>query len=412
MARGVAPLPGGAAAQQHLPAGEPFGRCQARSFRLLPPPDRYSGSSAARSRTSAARSRASARWLRSSAARSRSSAMWSRWSAARSRAARTSWVRSGLRCVGPARSGPPATPVRPPSPRLGCPDPGVVQRLGRDPLPLDVLDELLGDLGQLARRRPHPPRRWWNAWSNVIPSVAATIPLACSIQTRLASACRSWATSTWWLANSTAVRTNSGSPPRTPQRLDLGWRPGPRLGGIHIQGPDRLVGQRTGTLRTPAPAAVGPRPRSGRRPAPCTSPGRPHPVLGEGGQAWPLAEVALDLLQQLHRRIRGRHPPGLAVLTGQGEAGAIDPDHRPGYLHHPSQPGQQILGLRHGPQLGHAPCDKSTIHRCPWSFARADIASAAGHRWPHPAPELATEPGTLVDPVGHGWPQVPAGHQG
>jgi hypothetical protein len=151
MARGVAPLPGGAAAQQHLPAGEPFGRCQARSFRLLPPPDRYSGSSAARSRTSAARSRASARWLRSSAARSRSSAMWSRWSAARSRAARTSWVRSGLRCVGPARSGPPATPVRPPSPRLGCPDPGVVQRLGRDPLPLDVLDELLGDLGQLAR---------------------------------------------------------------------------------------------------------------------------------------------------------------------------------------------------------------------------------------------------------------------
>jgi hypothetical protein len=243
MARGVAPLPGGAAAQQHLPAGEPFGRCQARSFRLLPPPDRYSGSSAARSRTSAARSRASARWLRSSAARSRSSAMWSRWSAARSRAARTSWVRSGLRCVGPARSGPPATPVRPPSPRLGCPDPGVVQRLGRDPLPLDVLDELLGDLGQLARRRPHPPRRWWNAWSNVIPSVAATIPLACSIQTRLASACRSWATSTWWLANSTAVRTNSGSPPRTPQRLDLGWRPGPRLGGIHIQGPDRLVGQ-------------------------------------------------------------------------------------------------------------------------------------------------------------------------
>jgi hypothetical protein len=43
----------------------------------------------------------------------------------------------------------------------------------------------------------------------VTPSVAATIPLACSIQTRLASACRSWATSSWWLANSTAVRTSS-----------------------------------------------------------------------------------------------------------------------------------------------------------------------------------------------------------
>ena len=61
------------------------------------------------------------------------------------------------RCVGPARSGPPATPVRPPEPAPRPPGPGVVQRLGRDPLTLDVLDELLGDLGQLARRRPRPP---------------------------------------------------------------------------------------------------------------------------------------------------------------------------------------------------------------------------------------------------------------
>jgi hypothetical protein len=61
------------------------------------------------------------------------------------------------RCVGPARSGPPATPVRPPEPAPRPPGPGVVQRLGRDPLTLDVLDELLGDLGQLARGRPRPP---------------------------------------------------------------------------------------------------------------------------------------------------------------------------------------------------------------------------------------------------------------
>jgi hypothetical protein len=162
--------------------------------------------------------------------------------------------------------------------------------------------------------------------------------LACSIQTRLASACRSWATSTWWLANSTAVRTSSRSPPRTPPApgLRLASRP---AAGWHTHSGSRPAGRPAAPARSgpPAPAAVGPRPRSGPRPAPCTSPGRPHPVLGEGGQAWPLAEVALDLLQQLHRRIRGRHPPGLAVLTGQGEAGAIDPDDCAGYLHHPSQ---------------------------------------------------------------------------
>jgi hypothetical protein len=152
----------------------------------------------------------------------------------------------------------------------------------------------LGDLGQLARRRPHPPRRWWNAWSNVIPSVAATIPLACSIQTRLASACRSWATSTWWLANSTAVRTSSRSPPRTPPApgLRLASRP---AAGWHTHSGSRPAGRPAAPARSgpPAPAAVGPRPRSGPRPAPCTSPGRPHPVLGEGGQAWALTEVVL-----------------------------------------------------------------------------------------------------------------------
>jgi hypothetical protein len=39
-------------------------------------------------------------------------------------------------------------------PRLGCPNPGVVDRLGRDALALGRLDDLLGKVGQLARGRP------------------------------------------------------------------------------------------------------------------------------------------------------------------------------------------------------------------------------------------------------------------
>lgn len=34
-----------------------------------------------------------------------------------------------------------------PGPRLGRPDPGVLQHPGRDPLPLGVLDHLKGDIG-------------------------------------------------------------------------------------------------------------------------------------------------------------------------------------------------------------------------------------------------------------------------
>jgi hypothetical protein len=102
--------------------------------------------------------------------------------------------------------------------------------------------------------------------------------LACSIQTRLASACRSWATSTWWLANSTAVRTSSWTPPRTPPApgLRLASRP---AAGWHTHSGSRPAGRPAAPARSgpPAPAAVGPRPRSGPRPAPCTSPGRPPP---------------------------------------------------------------------------------------------------------------------------------------
>jgi hypothetical protein len=78
-----------------------------------------------------------------------------------------------------------------PGPRLSRPHPGVIQGLGRQPCALDVLDNLLGDISQLARGRPRPPRSWWNAWSRVTPWVAASMPLACSIHTRPVSACRS-----------------------------------------------------------------------------------------------------------------------------------------------------------------------------------------------------------------------------
>jgi hypothetical protein len=40
---------------------------------------------------------------------------------------------------------------------LGLPDPGVVQGQGGQPLALGVLDDLLGEGGQLARGRPGPP---------------------------------------------------------------------------------------------------------------------------------------------------------------------------------------------------------------------------------------------------------------
>ena len=44
--------------------------------------------------------------------------------------------------------------------------------------------------------------------------------------------------------------------------------------------------------------------------------------------------------------------------------------------------------------------DKLIVHCDPWSLARADTVSAVGRRWSHPGPDLATEPGTLVDLVG------------
>ena len=90
-------------------------------------------------------------------------------------------------------------------PGLGCPqrllgrlsaglsglDPGVVDGHGSDPLALGVLDDLLGQVGQLAFDDRARARNCWNAASGLIPRVLASTPLACSIQIRLTSACRS-----------------------------------------------------------------------------------------------------------------------------------------------------------------------------------------------------------------------------
>jgi hypothetical protein len=54
----------------------------------------------------------------------------------------------------------------------------------------------------------------------------------------------------------------------------------------------------------------------------------------------------LDLLQQLHGRIGGGDPPTWVVLMHQSQPGPIDPQHRPGGLGHPQQPGQQIIGFK------------------------------------------------------------------
>jgi hypothetical protein len=82
-----------------------------------------------------------------------------------------------------------------------------------------------------------------------------------------------------------------------------------------------------------------------------------------------LTEVVLDLLQQLHRRIRHRHPPGPPIRMGQGQAGAIDPNHRPGRLHHPPQADQQVSFLgQGGPQLSHRPRHQLPVHCHPRSF--------------------------------------------
>jgi hypothetical protein len=92
---------------------------------------------------------------------------------------------------------------------LGLLDPSVVQSQGGQPLALGVLDNLLGHLGQLAEDARALMQSCWKAASGSLPWVAARTPLACSTQTRLVNACRSWATSSSRAASSTLVWTSS-----------------------------------------------------------------------------------------------------------------------------------------------------------------------------------------------------------
>ena len=131
-----------------------------------------------------------------------------------------------------------------PGPRLGRPDPGVVDGQGGDPLALRLLDDLWARSASVREDDLACRRSCWNAWSAATPRVTARTPLACSIQIRLASACRNWATSSSRLASSTAVLTSSAvTTASAPNASTSPVRPRSRPGGIHIQGPDWLVDQ-------------------------------------------------------------------------------------------------------------------------------------------------------------------------
>jgi hypothetical protein len=153
---------------------EPFGRCQARSFRLFPAAAQATRGRRRPGRAPRRRGRGRVGRRRGRAGRHRGHG-GRRRDRAHPRPARGRWRRLlGL-----------------PSPRLSRPHPSVIRRLGRDPLPLHLLDNLLGDIGSLREDDRARPRSCWNASSRATPRVAATIPLACSIRTRLDSACRS-----------------------------------------------------------------------------------------------------------------------------------------------------------------------------------------------------------------------------
>jgi hypothetical protein len=93
--------------------------------------------------------------------------------------------------------------------RLGRPRPGVTEGKRGDPLTLRPLDDLAGKVSDSALRRPGLRAELLERPSGVTPSVATSTPLACSIQTRLVSARRSWATSSSRRASSNPVRSSS-----------------------------------------------------------------------------------------------------------------------------------------------------------------------------------------------------------
>jgi hypothetical protein len=92
---------------------------------------------------------------------------------------------------------------------LGLSDPDVVQGQGGQPLTLGALDDLAGQLGQLPGRGPGAGSELLERRLGVGALGGGQDPLACSIQTRRVRACCSWASSSLWLASSTAVWTSS-----------------------------------------------------------------------------------------------------------------------------------------------------------------------------------------------------------
>ena len=137
-------------------------------------------------------------------------------------------------------------------PGLGLTDPEIVQGQGGQPLTLGVLDDLAGQLGQLAQDVRALTRSCWNAVSGSLPSVAARTPLACSIQIRLVRACCSWATSSSRLASSTVVWTSSPATAANSPIASSSWVVQARGWVVYTSRvPTGWPASRTGTLSTP-----------------------------------------------------------------------------------------------------------------------------------------------------------------
>jgi hypothetical protein len=154
----------------------------------------------------------------------------------------------------------------------------------------------------------------------------------------------------------------------------------------------------TAASRTQAGAAPGPRPRP--------------PDPGHSLQVGAVAEVVLDLHQQLHGGVGGGHPPGWAVGMDQGEAGPVDLKNRSGCLGHPEQPSQQVIGFGQGhPELLDGPGDHLTVNSHSLILVlrattkecfhrRAAPATPSGERPNHPITARHWTTGLLPEPAG------------
>ena len=106
---------------------------------------------------------------------------------------------------------------------LGLPHPGIVQGQGGQPPALGILDDVLGHLGQLARGRPSLDAELLEGRFGVGALGGGQHPLACSIQTRLVNACRSWASSSSRTASSTLVWTSSPATAANSATPSISW---------------------------------------------------------------------------------------------------------------------------------------------------------------------------------------------